>query len=171
VTAARVQVGSAADARTARLLARVGTELGIELRFVPGAQATLGVPVRGSHGVVHGALCWSGPLDVSRLELVHALAAVAADELEREERSELVTNEVDDPWAGEDERSPADEQPSREDGRLGSFAPARLVAVGGLGLVSWGAIGLAAYAGGALSLVAWALVALAAYALYLLTAR
>ncbi|MGH2995004.1 MAG: hypothetical protein ACRDON_10860 [Gaiellaceae bacterium] len=167
MTSGQVLEVSATEARVARLLAPVGAELGIELRFVPGAAPRFGVPVHVGEGPVHGAVCWSGPLDESRLELVRALAAVVADELERAESVQPEAAEVDDPWAGEDERIPADDAPS-PDYELGSpLAPATRLFVGGaLAVVAWAAIALAVLAGGALALAAWAAVTLAAYVLY-----
>jgi hypothetical protein len=171
VTGGQVLEVSAAEARVARLLAPVGAELGIELRFVPGAAPRFGVPVHVGEGPVHGAVCWSGPLDDSRLELVRALAAVVADELERAEPVQSEAVEVDDPWAGEDERVPEDDAPSR-DYEFGPSAPATSLFVGGaLAVVAWVAIALAVLAGGALALAAWAAVTLAAYVLYRVASR
>lgn len=155
---------SAAEARVAHLLAPVGAELGIELRFVPGAAPKFGVPVHVGEGPVHGAVCWSGALDESRLELVRALAAVVADELER---TELVEPAVDDPWAGEDDVFDDDALPSRASELRSPLAPTSRVFVGGaIAAVAWAAIAFAVLSGGALALAAWAAVTLAAYVLY-----
>jgi hypothetical protein len=160
---------SAAEARVARLLAPVGLELGVELRFVPGAAPRFGVPVPGRAGPAHGAVCWSGALDESRLELVRALAAVVADELERDEHGEAVA-ELDDPWAGEDERAPDDDMPSRDFDVRGLLSPSTTVLFGGALAVGSAGIVLALLAGGALVLAAWAAVTLAAYVLYRIAA-
>lgn len=163
---------SAAEARVARLLAPVGAELGIELRFVPGGAPTFGVPVHVGEGRVHGTVCWSGPLDESRLELVRALAAVVADELEHEKRVAPVHPEVDDPWAGEDDLDPADVLSSRDQELGSSHSRTKGLLFGSaLAVVGWAAILLAVLSGGGLALAAWAAVTLAAYALYRLAAR
>lgn len=167
MTGGQVLEVSAAEARVARLLAPVGAELGVELRFVPGAAPKFGVPVHLGEGRVHGAVCWSGALDESRLELVRALAAVVADELERTEPVEPEAAEVDDPWAGEDDGVPDDDPPSRaHELRSPLVPPARLFVGGALAVAAWAAIAFAVLAGGALALAAWAAVTLAAYVLY-----
>jgi hypothetical protein len=167
VTGGQVLEVSATEARVARLLAPVGAELGIELRFVPGAAPKFGVPVHVGEGPVHGTVCWSGALDESRLELVRALAAVVADELERTEPVEPEAAGVDDPWAGEDDVFDDHAPPSRTFALRNPLAPTkRLFAGGALAVLAWAAIAFAVLSGGALALAAWAAVTLAAYVLY-----